>query len=102
MPGSETEAIGELVAALRIELVLGVIERAGGTLYCSVLFFGPDGRLRGKHRKLVPTASERLIWGMGDGSTMPVMQTEAGRIGAAICWENYMPLISHRHVCERA
>jgi nitrilase len=61
-------------------------------LFCSVLFFGPDGQLRGKHRKLMPTASERLIWGLGDGSTMPVIETEGRKIGAAICWENYMPL----------
>lgn len=92
VPGRETAAIGEIVAALGIELVVGAIERDGGTLYCSALFFAPDGQLRGKHRKLVPTASERLIWGMGDGSTMPVMRTGAGVIGAAICWENYMPL----------
>lgn len=92
VPGPETAVIGDFVAALGVELVLGTIERARGTLYCSVLFFGRDGQLRGKHRKLVPTASERLIWGMGDGSTMPVFETEAGVVGAAICWENYMPL----------
>jgi predicted amidohydrolase len=92
VPGPETAQIGEFVAGLGIELVLGAIERAGGTLFCSVLFFGPDGQLRGKHRKLMPTASERLIWGMGDGSTMPVIETEGRKIGAAICWENYMPL----------
>jgi nitrilase len=93
VPGPETAAIGEIVAALRIELVLGAIERAGGTLYRSALFFGPDGQLRGKHRKLMPTAFERLIWGMGDGSTMPAVRTEFGLVGAAICWENYMPLL---------
>jgi nitrilase len=92
VPGPETAQIGEFVAGLGIELVLGAIERAGGTLFCSVLFFGPDGQLRGKHRKLMPTALERLIWGMGDGSTMPVIETEGRKIGAAICWENYMPL----------
>ena len=64
----------------------------GGTLYCSVLYFGPDGRLLGKHRKLKPTATERVIWGEGDGSTLPVLSTEVGRIGGLICWENYMPL----------
>jgi nitrilase len=85
VPGAETAAIGELVAELKIELVLGAIERAGGTLFCSVLFFGPDGQLRARHRKLMPTASERLIWGMGDGSTMPVIQTDGRTIGAAIC-----------------
>jgi nitrilase len=92
VPGAETAAIGEIVGALGIELVVGAIERDGGTLFCSALFFDPDGQLRGKHRKLLPTASERLIWGMGDGSTMPVLRTRVGMVGAAICWENYMPL----------
>ena len=75
-----------------MHLVVGVTERAGGTLYCTVLFFAPDGSLLGKHRKLVPTALERVIWGRGDGSTMPVFDTSVGRVGAAICWENFMPL----------
>ena len=57
-----------------VHLVIGVIERDGGTLYCTVLFFGPDGALLGKHRKLMPTAAERLIWGYGDGSTLPVLR----------------------------
>jgi nitrilase len=73
-----------------------VIERDGdfsrGTLYCTLLYFGPDGRLLGKHRKLKPTAAERLIWGEGDGSTLTVLQTEFGTVGGLICWENYMPL----------
>ena len=63
-----------------------------GTLYCSLLYFGPDGRLLGVHRKLKPTGSERLIWGEGDGSTLNVYETTVGRIGGLICWENYMPL----------
>ncbi|RJQ67528.1 MAG: carbon-nitrogen hydrolase family protein, partial [Desulfobacteraceae bacterium] len=62
-------------------------------LYCTVCFFSPEGRLLGKHRKLMPTAMERLVWGFGDGSTMPVLDTSVGRIGAVICWENYMPLL---------
>ena len=70
-----------------------MIERDVGTLYCTALFFGPDGRLLGKHRKLMPTAMERLIWGFGDGSTLPVLDTELGKMGAVICWENYMPLL---------
>ena len=69
------------------------LSRDWGTLYCSVLFFSPDGALMGKHRKLMPTAAERLVWGFGDGSTMPVLDTPIGRIGAVICWENYMPLL---------
>ena len=76
-----------------VHLVVGVIERDGGTLYCTAVFFSPDGRLLGKHRKLMPTALERVVWGFGDGSTMPVLTTAVGRLGAVICWENYMPLL---------
>jgi nitrilase len=84
--------LGEIAGECGIELVIGLVERAGGTLYCSVFFFGPDGHIQGKHRKLMPTGSERLIWGQGDGSTMPAIRMEYGVVGAAICWENYMPL----------
>ena len=93
VPGPETLRLGESARAHRVWLVIGVIERGGGTLYCTVLFFAPDGTLAGKHRKLMPTAMERLIWGFGDGSTLPVIETDLGRIGAVICWENYMPLL---------
>jgi nitrilase len=89
--GPEVKTIGSFAAKMKAHLVTGVIERDGGTLYCSVLFFGPDGSLLGKHRKLMPTASERLIWGQGDGSTIPVFDTAIGKVGSAICWENYMP-----------
>lgn len=91
VPGPETARIGSFAARIKAHLVVGVIERGGATLYCTALFFGPDGTLLGKHRKLVPTASERLVWGQGDGSTITVLDTPIGRIGAAICWENYMP-----------
>jgi nitrilase len=57
-----------------------------------VIFIGPDGTLLGNHRKLKPTAAERIVWGEGDGSTLPVFDTPNGKIGALICWENYMPL----------
>src|SRR5438128_835922 len=73
-------------------MVIGVIEREGGTLYCTAAFVSPDGYL-GKHRKVMPTAAERLVWGFGDGSTLPVFDTPFGRLGAVICWENYMPLL---------
>jgi nitrilase len=92
LAGDEIVQVGNVAARHGIELVLGIIEKAGGTLYCTALFFGADGSLRGKHRKLMPTGSERLIWGTGDGSTLPAIQTPFGTIGAAICWENYMPL----------
>ncbi|MBS1058034.1 carbon-nitrogen hydrolase family protein [Gluconobacter kondonii] len=91
VPGAETARIASFAAKMKAHLVVGVIERDGATLYCTALFFGPDGTLLGKHRKLMPTGTERLVWGQGDGSTIPVFETEIGRIGAAICWENYMP-----------
>jgi nitrilase len=93
VPGPEVQQTGKFAAEIGATLVVGVVERDHGTLHCSVLFFGPDGTLIGKHRKLQPTASERLIWGQGDGSTMQVLQTQVGRIGSAICWENYMPML---------
>jgi nitrilase len=96
VPSEATDALGAAAAAAGLYLAVGVIERdgesSGGTLYCTMLFFGPEGDLLGKHRKLKPTGAERLIWGEGDGSTMPVFGTELGRIGGLICWENYMPL----------
>ncbi|HLJ13587.1 MAG TPA: nitrilase-related carbon-nitrogen hydrolase [Bryobacteraceae bacterium] len=93
VPGPAVEALGAMAKAHGVHLVIGVIERDGGTLYCTILFFSPDGALLGKHRKLMPTAMERLIWGYGDGSTLPVFDTALGKIGAVICWENYMPLL---------
>ncbi len=96
VPGVETEIIGEAVKEASAYLAIGVIEKdstfSGGTLYCTLLYFSPDGILLGKHRKLKPTAAERLIWGEGDGSTLPVFNTPYGVIGGLICWENYMPL----------
>lgn len=93
VPGPATEAIGAAARAHGLHLVVGVIERAGGTMYCTALFFGPDGALLGKHRKLMPTALERVVWGQGDGSTLTVLETPLGKLGAVICWENYMPLL---------
>jgi nitrilase len=93
VPGPATEALGSAAREAGAYLVVGVIERDGGTLYCTVLFFDPSGALMGKHRKLMPTAAERLVWGQGDGSTMPVFDTPIGKLGAVICWENYMPML---------
>lgn len=93
VPGPESFRLGEAAADNRCYLVIGVIEREHNTCYCSVLFFGPDGRLVGKHRKVMPTALERVIWGFGDGSTLTVIDSPYGRIGSVICWENYMPML---------
>ena len=93
VPSPATDTLAGIAAQHGVHLVIGVVERDGGTLYCTVLFFAPDGRYLGKHRKLMPTASERLVWGYGDGSTLPVFDTPLGRLGAVICWENYMPLL---------
>ncbi|MGQ0620749.1 MAG: nitrilase-related carbon-nitrogen hydrolase [Panacagrimonas sp.] len=93
VPGPQTQRLGEAAAAHGCYVVIGVIERELGTCYCTVLFFGPDGRLLGKHRKLMPTALERMIWGFGDGSTLPAVDSPYGRIGSVICWENYMPML---------
>ena len=93
VPGPHVDALAKIAGENKIWLVVGVIERDIGTLYCTVLFFSAEGRYLGKHRKLMPTAMERLVWGFGDGSTLPVFDTELGRLGAVICWENYMPLL---------
>jgi nitrilase len=92
-----SSAAGRLAAIAEehgVWLVVGVEEReaTGSTIYNTVLYFSPEGRLVDRHRKLVPTGSERTVWGMGDGSTMRVVDTPLGRIGGLICWENYMPL----------
>ncbi len=93
VPSAETERLGKAAADAGLFLVMGIIERDAGTLYCTALFFDPDGKLMGKHRKLMPTGAERLVWGFGDGSTMPTYETEIGNLGAVICWENYMPMM---------
>jgi len=96
VPGLETKVLSAAARDAGAHLAIGVVERDGqfsrGTLYCTLLYFGPDGCLLGKHRKLRPTAAERLIWGDGDGSTLTVLDTDLGKIGGLICWENYMPL----------
>ncbi len=84
----------KMAGELGADMAIGVVEKAevGGTLYCSILYFGSDGKFLGKHRKLKPTGSERLIWGEGNGSTLPVFNNGFGIYGGLICWENYMPL----------
>ena len=89
----------ELCSAVKkagVWVSIGIIEKdkdfGGGTLYCTMIYFDPQGNIAGKHRKLKPTGAERMIWGEGDGSTMPVFDTPVGTFGGLICWENYMPL----------
>lgn len=93
VPGAETDALADAAMTHGLTIVIGVIERDGGTLYCTSLFFTPEAGLASKHRKLVPTAAERYLWGRGDGSTLETVETELGTLGSAICWENYMPLL---------
>ncbi|WP_045048291.1 carbon-nitrogen hydrolase family protein [Rouxiella chamberiensis] len=93
VPGEETEALSGLSTRTGASLVIGVIERSGSTLYCTSLFIEPEKGVVARHRKLMPTGTERLIWGQGDGSTLPVIDARAGRLASAICWENHMPLL---------
>ena len=94
VPGPVTEALGSAAREAGVYLVIGVDEREpyGTTIFNTTLYLGPDGRLLGKHRKLMPTGSERTVWGMGDGSTLPVVTTPYGRLSGLTCWENFMPL----------
>jgi beta-cyano-L-alanine hydratase/nitrilase len=91
--GPEVSRLAALAGKYKVFLVIGVVERAGYTLYNTVLTFDPLGKYLGKHRKLMPTALERVFWGCGDGSTIPVYDTPLGKIGALICWESRMPLL---------
>ncbi len=95
IPGPAERRLGEIAREHELWLVTGVTERDPahpGTLYNTLLFHGPDGELALKHRKLVPTNHERLVWGPGDGGGLEAVETPYGRLGGLICWENYMPL----------
>jgi nitrilase len=94
LPSPAADRLGAIAAEHGVWLVIGVQERepTGSTIYNTLLYLSPEGDLVEKHRKLVPTGSERTVWGMGDGSTLRVVGTPFGRIGGLICWENYMPL----------
>lgn len=93
IPSKATERLQQIAAAHNIYLVVGITEqsRVGGTLYCTLLYIAPSGELLGKHRKIKPTAAERIIWGEGDGTDITTYPTPFGKIGGLICWENYMP-----------
>ncbi len=101
VPGPVVAKICAIAKQHGIHMTVGVIEKDGGTLYCTAIYVDSAGRYLGKHRKLMPTAMERLVWGFGDGSTMPVYETDVGRVGAVICWENYMPLMRAAMYAQR-
>src|ERR671936_1381169 len=94
IPGPATDALGKAAKRAKAWVSIGVDERepGSGTLYNTQLMLSPEGALVGKQRKLMPTGGERLVWGMGDGSTLEVIDTPFGRLGGLTCWENYMPL----------
>jgi len=96
VPGKETKMLGEIAAAHGIVLIIGINERVekgagNGTLYNSLLTFGADGKLINHHRKLVPTYTERLVWGQGDAAGLKAVETDFGRVGGLVCWEHWMP-----------
>jgi nitrilase len=94
VPGKETAQLAQWAKDANAYIVIGVTEKdtISDTLYCTLLYFSPKGTLLHRHRKIKPTAAERIIWGEGDGSDLNVLDTSLGRIGGLICWENYMPL----------
>ncbi|KAI8980733.1 carbon-nitrogen hydrolase [Trametes punicea] len=111
IPSPAITRIEQISKETNVFLVVGVIERDNGTLYCTVVFVDPEQGYVGKHRKLVPTAMERVIWGQGDGSTLPVLTKtfESSlspsaavqvKISATICWENYMPLLRNYYYSQ--
>ena len=99
VPGPVTEALGEAAKRANATVVIGVTERAGGTLYNTLCYFGPDGGLLGSHRKLVPTLSESTVWGMGDGSDLDAYDTPAGRLSGLICYEHFMAPARYALAC---
>ncbi len=96
IPDKSTDLLCEAAKENKINVVMGMHERnteaSGSSLYNSLLFIDDQGNIIGKHRKLIPTGGERLIWARGDGSTLKTYQTSVGKIGGLICWENLMPL----------
>jgi nitrilase len=95
VPGPACERLGQVAREHGVWLVTGVNEvdpARPGTIYNTLLYHDPEGRLALHHRKLVPTNHERLVHGQGDGRGLRAVATPLGRLGGLICWENYMPL----------
>ncbi|MEX2528591.1 MAG: carbon-nitrogen hydrolase family protein [Gemmatimonadota bacterium] len=96
IPGPEASRLAEAAGDHQVTVAMGVNERnaesSNSTLYNTLLYLGPDGRVLGKHRKLIPTAGERLVWGQAAGNDLQVFDLPFGRVSGLLCWENYMPL----------
>jgi nitrilase len=96
IPDAGVARLGKAAKAAKAHVAIGVHERnveaSGATLYNTLLFLGPDGEILGRHRKLMPTAAERMVWGQGDGASLRAIDTPLGRLGGLLCWENFMPL----------
>ena len=94
VPSADSDRIGEIAREHSLWLAVGAneLDRGNGTIYNALLLYGPDGSLALQHRKLVPTNHERLVWGQGDGGGLEAVETDLGRVGGLICWENFMPL----------
>ncbi len=94
VPSTAADRLAQIAKDTQVYLAVGITEQSqvGGTLYCSLVYYAPNGQLIGKHRKLMPTAAERIIWGEGKGDDLQVLETPFGKIGGLICWENYMPM----------
>lgn len=91
IPSPEFDRMRDIAKTNSVLLSVGIIEKDGGTLYCTAPLIGRDGTLLSAHRKLIPTAAERLVWGRGAGDGLSVVDTDVGKVGGLICWENYMP-----------
>jgi len=99
--GEAFAKVREMVADAGVNTVVGLVEAVGDTLHCAAATLNRSGEIVGWRRKLQPTAMERIIWGMGDGSTLSVAETDIGRISATICWENYMTLLRAHMFAQR-
>ncbi|MCC7410047.1 MAG: carbon-nitrogen hydrolase family protein [Gammaproteobacteria bacterium] len=95
IPSATTDTLCQAARAANANVVIGINERAAGTLYNTLLFIARDGEILGRHRKLQPTHVERTIWGRGDGSDLQVFRTDVGAVGGLICWEHTMDLVRY-------
>lgn len=100
VPGPEVDELCAIAIRHAMHLVVGLIERAGNTLYCASVTVDDSGCLIGRRRKVMPTGAERLVWGQGDGSTLVVSPSRLGRLATAICWENLMPALRLALYCQ--